>query len=54
MRPTTAACAAIGTQAYAPEAMTILDTEATAEGRPGFQHLVAEVSLEHVGIVLGR
>src|SRR5919109_1435107 len=26
---------------------------ATAEGRSGFQHLVAEVSLEHVGIVLG-
>jgi len=26
---------------------------ATAEGRPGFQRLVAEVSLEHVGIVLG-
>jgi len=25
----------------------------TAEGRPGFQRLVAEVSLEHVGIVLG-
>jgi DNA invertase Pin-like site-specific DNA recombinase len=26
---------------------------ATAEDRSGFQHLVAEVSLEHVGIVLG-
>jgi DNA invertase Pin-like site-specific DNA recombinase len=25
----------------------------TAEGRPGFQRLVAEGSLEHVGIVLG-
>jgi hypothetical protein len=25
----------------------------TAEGRPGFQRLVAEVSLEHVGLVLG-
>ena len=26
---------------------------ATAEGRPGFQRLVAEVSLAHVGIVFG-
>lgn len=26
---------------------------ATAEGRPGFQRLVAEVGLDHVGIVLG-
>lgn len=26
---------------------------ATAQGRPGFQHLVAEVGLDHVGIVLG-
>jgi DNA invertase Pin-like site-specific DNA recombinase len=26
---------------------------ATAEGRPGFQRLVAEVSLDHVGIILG-
>src|SRR5262244_3549671 len=26
---------------------------ATAEGRPGFQHLVAEVTLAHVGIVFG-
>jgi DNA invertase Pin-like site-specific DNA recombinase len=25
----------------------------TAEGRPGFQRLVAEVSLDHVGVVLG-
>ena len=25
----------------------------TAEGRPGFQRLVAEVSLDHVGMVLG-
>ncbi len=25
----------------------------SAEGRPGFQHLVAEVGLGHVGIVLG-
>lgn len=25
----------------------------TAEGRPGFQRLVAEVGLDHVGIVLG-
>ena len=26
---------------------------ASAEGRPGFQRLVAEVSLDHVGMVLG-
>ena len=26
---------------------------ASAEGRPGFQRLVTEVSLDHVGIVLG-
>ena len=26
---------------------------ATAEGRPGFQRLVAEVGLDHVGLVLG-
>ncbi len=26
---------------------------ATAEGRPGFQRLVAEVGLNHVGIILG-
>jgi DNA invertase Pin-like site-specific DNA recombinase len=26
---------------------------ATAEGRPGFQRLVAEVGLDHVGMVLG-
>lgn len=25
----------------------------SAEGRPGFQRLVAEVSLDHVGIILG-
>src|SRR3954470_421901 len=25
----------------------------SAEGRPGFQHLVAEVGLGHVGLVLG-
>ena len=25
----------------------------SAEGRPGFQHLLAEVTLDHVGLVLG-
>jgi DNA invertase Pin-like site-specific DNA recombinase len=28
-------------------------SDTTAEGRPGFQRLVAEVSLAHVGIVFG-
>lgn len=38
--------------------ITIIDDDlgrsgATAEGRPGFQRLVAEVGLDHVGLILG-
>ncbi len=40
------------------EQITVIDDDlgisgTTAEGRPGFQRLVAEVSLDHVGIILG-
>jgi DNA invertase Pin-like site-specific DNA recombinase len=43
---------------WAPQRVLVIDDDlgksgATAEGRPGFQRLVAEVSLAHVGIVLG-
>jgi len=38
--------------------VTVIDEDlgrsgSTAEGRPGFQRLVAEVGLDHVGLVLG-
>lgn len=43
---------------WSPQQVQVIDDDlgksgATAEGRPGFQRLVAEVSLNHVGIVLG-
>ena len=43
---------------WAQQRVLVLDEDlgksgTTAEGRPGFQRLVAEVSLDHVGIVLG-
>ena len=43
---------------WASQRVMVIDDDlgksgATAEGRPGFQRLVAEVSLAHVGIVLG-
>jgi DNA invertase Pin-like site-specific DNA recombinase len=43
---------------WAQQRVLVIDEDlgksgATAEGRPGFQRLVAEVSLDHVGIVLG-
>ena len=43
---------------WAKQRVVIIDEDlgrsgATAEGRLGFQRLVAEVSLDHVGIVLG-
>src|SRR5262245_41455879 len=43
---------------WAQQRVLVIDADlgrsgTTAEGRPGFQRLVAEVSLEHVGIVLG-
>lgn len=43
---------------WAPPRVLVIDDDlgksgSSAEGRPGFQRLVAEVSLNHVGIVLG-
>jgi DNA invertase Pin-like site-specific DNA recombinase len=43
---------------WVPERVVVIDEDlgrsaASAEGRPGFQRLVAEVSLDHVGIVIG-
>lgn len=43
---------------WVPQQVQVIDEDlgksgSTAEGRPGFQRLVAEVSLNHVGIVLG-
>ena len=43
---------------WAKQRILVIDEDlgksaATAEGRPGFQRLVAEVGLDHVGLVLG-
>lgn len=43
---------------WSPQRVLVIDDDVgksgtTVEGRPGFQRLVAEVSLDHVGIVLG-
>ncbi|MCF7996959.1 MAG: recombinase family protein [Chromatiaceae bacterium] len=43
---------------WAPEHVEVIDDDlgrsgASAEGRPGFQRLMSEVSLDHVGLVLG-
>lgn len=43
---------------WSPQRVEVIDDDqgcsgATAEGRPGFQRLVAEVGLDHVGIILG-
>jgi DNA invertase Pin-like site-specific DNA recombinase len=43
---------------WSPERVIIIDEDlgrsgASAEGRPGFQRLMAEVGLDHIGIVLG-
>jgi DNA invertase Pin-like site-specific DNA recombinase len=43
---------------WAPERIVIIDDDlgrsgASAEARPGFQRLVAEVGLGHVGLILG-
>ena len=43
---------------WSPQRVLVIDDDlgksgTTVEGRPGFQRLVAEVSLDHVGIVLG-
>jgi len=43
---------------WSPERVLVIDEDlgrsgATAEGRPGFQRLMAEVGLDHIGIVLG-
>jgi DNA invertase Pin-like site-specific DNA recombinase len=43
---------------WSPDQVVVVDDDmgksgSTAEGRPGFQRLVAEVGLDHVGIVLG-
>lgn len=43
---------------WAKEKVIVIDDDlgisgANAEGRPGFQRLVAEVSLDHVGIIIG-
>jgi DNA invertase Pin-like site-specific DNA recombinase len=43
---------------WATERVLVIDEDqatsgASAEGRPGFQQLVSEVSLGHVGIILG-
>lgn len=43
---------------WSPQRVVVIDDDlgrsaASAEGRPGFQRLVAEVGLDHVGIVLG-
>jgi hypothetical protein len=43
---------------WSPERVRVIDENpggsgATAEGRPGFQRLMAEVGLDHIGIVLG-
>jgi DNA invertase Pin-like site-specific DNA recombinase len=43
---------------WSPESIEVIDDDlgrsgASAEGRPGFQRLVSEVSLDHVGLVLG-
>jgi DNA invertase Pin-like site-specific DNA recombinase len=43
---------------WSPEQVLVIDDDlgrsgASAEGRPGFQRLVAEVGLDHVGLVLG-
>ena len=43
---------------FAPESIVVLDEDLgrsgkSAEGRPGFQRLVAEVGLGHVGLILG-
>ena len=43
---------------WAPQRLLVIDEDlgksgASSEGRPGFQRLVAEVGLNHVGIVLG-
>ena len=43
---------------WAPDQVLVIDDDlgrsgASAQGRPGFQRLVAEVGLDHVGLVLG-
>src|SRR2546429_14299 len=43
---------------WAPERVLVIDDDlgksgASAEGRLGFQRLVSEVSLDHVGLILG-
>jgi DNA invertase Pin-like site-specific DNA recombinase len=43
---------------WPPERVEVMDEDlatsaATVEGRPGFQRLVAEVGMDHVGIILG-
>lgn len=43
---------------FAPERIVVIDDDQgrsgkSAEGRPGFQRLVAEVGLSHVGLILG-
>lgn len=43
---------------WAPDQVLVIDDDlgcsgASAEGRPGFQRLVAEVGLDHIGLVLG-
>ena len=43
---------------WSPQRVLVIDDDlgksgTTVQGRPGFQRLVAEVSLDHVGIVLG-
>jgi DNA invertase Pin-like site-specific DNA recombinase len=43
---------------WAAERVVVIDDDlgksgASADGRPGFQRLVTEVSLDHVGIILG-
>ena len=43
---------------WSPAQVMVIDEDqgrsgSTAEGRPGFQRLVAEVGLDHVGLVLG-
>ena len=43
---------------WPPEQVTVIDDDLglsgrTAEGRPGFQRLLAEVTMDHVGLVLG-
>jgi DNA invertase Pin-like site-specific DNA recombinase len=43
---------------WSPSRVEVIDEDqgrsgATIEGRPGFQRLLAEISLDHVGLVLG-